>query len=200
MQNELLASQRSDDILDLCDRILRMKLELLLKHLKGDESFGKLTLFVSVIEFQKRGLVHAHIISFLDDATKFSLQVPTVIGNLILVEIPPATSPHLRELVLNHTIHAPCSDNTDSRCMREGRCSKNFPKPFRPDTASVEGDNYVSYRRRSREEENEFEVRTMKTYVSGIHKMAIDNSWIVPYSPDLFRKFCTHMNFELRIS
>ena len=50
-----------------------MKLKLLLKNLKEDEPFGKLTVFVSVIEFQNLELVHAHIISFLDYATKFSL-------------------------------------------------------------------------------------------------------------------------------
>ena len=73
-----------------------MKLKLRLKHLK-DEPSGKLNAFVSVIEFQKRGSVHAHIISFFDDATKFSLQDPTKIDNLISAEIPPVTSPHLRD-------------------------------------------------------------------------------------------------------
>ena len=165
IQNALLAGQKADDRPDLCDRVFRMKLKLLLEHLKEDEHFGKSAAFVSVIEFQKRGLVHAHIIVFLDIATKFSLQEPANIGYLISAEIPPATSPHLRELVLKHMIHAPCSDNPNSECMREGRCSKNFPKPFLSETASVEGDYYVSYRRRSPEEGGEFEIRTKKNYV-----------------------------------
>ena len=199
IQNALLLSQRADDRPDLCNRVFRMKLKLLLKHLKDDEPFGKLTAFVSVIYFEKRGLVHAHIISFLDDATKFSLQDPNKIDNLISAMIPRVTSPHLRELVLKHMIHASCSDNRNSRCMREGRCSKNFPKPFRSETASIEVDNYVSYMRRSPEEGGEFDVRNKESNASGIHKMAIDNSWLVPYSPDLLRKFRTHMNVELCI-
>ena len=58
----------------------------------------------------------------------------------------------------------------------------------------------MSYRRRSLEEGVEFEVRTKKSNASGIHKMAIDNSWVVPYSPDLLQKFRTHKNSELCIS
>ena len=153
--------------------------------MKEDEPFGKLNAFVSVIVFQNRGLVHAHIICSLDDSTKFSLQDPIKIDNRISAEIPPVTSPHILELVLKHMIHALSSDYSDSRCMREGRCSENFPKPFRSETASIEGDNYLSYISRSPEEGGEFEVRTKKSNATGIQKMAIDNSWVIPHSPDL---------------
>ena len=91
--------------------------------------------------------MHAHLITFLDNENKFSLQHPTTINNLILAEIAPVTCLHLRELALEHMIHAPCSGNADFRCRRDGRCSKTFPKPFRSEIASVEGDYYVSYRR-----------------------------------------------------
>ena len=177
-----------------------MKLKLLLNHFKEDEPFGKLAAFLPVIDFQKRGLVHAQIISFLDDVTLFSQQDPSKIDNLISVEIPLITSPHLREFVVKHMIHAPCSNHPDSRCMREGQYSKTLPKPFRSVTASIEGVNYVSYRRLSPEEGGESEVRTKKSNVSGICKVAIDNSKVVPYSLDLLRKFCTQMNVELCIS
>ena len=99
IQNVILASQRTDNRPDLCDLVFDLKIKILLKHLKQDESFGKLTAVVSVIEFQKLELVHAHIITFLDDTTTFSLQDPTNMDNLISAEIPPVTSPHLRELV-----------------------------------------------------------------------------------------------------
>ena len=84
--------------------------------------------------------------------------------------------------------------------MKEGKCSKTVPKPFRSDTDSIEGDNYESYTKRSAEEGGEFEVRTKKSNIFGIHKIAIDNSWVVPYSPDLPRRFCTYMHVELCIS
>ena len=58
----------------------------------------------------------------------------------------------------------------------------------------------MSYRRRSPEDRGELEVRTKKINASGIHKMATEDSWIVPYSPDLLRRFRTHMNVEHCIS
>ena len=128
-----------------------MKLILLLKYLKEDEPFGKLTAFVSVVEFQKRVLVYTHIISFLDGERKFSLQDSTKIDNLISAEIPLATSPLVRELVLKHMIQAPCSDNPETRYMREERCSKTFANQFSSEIVSTKGDNFVNYGRRSPE-------------------------------------------------
>ena len=177
-----------------------MKLKLLLKHLKDGRQFGPITAFVSAIEFEKRGLVHAHVIIFLDAVAKFSLQDPRNIDKLISAEIPPVISPHLRELVLKHMVHDPCNANPQPRCMREGRCSKNFPKPFRSETASVEGDYYVSYMRRSPENGGEWEGRIKKSKVTGTTKIILDNSWVVPHSPDLLRKFRTHMIVEHSIS
>ena len=109
IQNELLADERADNRPDLCDRVFSMKLKLLLKHLKDDRLFEPIIAFVRVIEFQKRGLVQAHAIIFLDAVAKFSLQVPSNIDNLISAEITPVTSPHLRELVLKHMVHDPCN-------------------------------------------------------------------------------------------
>ena len=83
--------------------------------------------------------------------------------------------------------------------MREGLCSQNIPNPIRSETASIGGDNYVSYRKRSTEEGGEFEKGTKKSNASGIHKIAIGNSRAAPYSPDLLRKFRTHMNVEFCI-
>ncbi len=47
-----------------------MKHKLLMAHLKEDEPFGKVIADVSVIEFQKRGLMHAQIILFLHEIPK----------------------------------------------------------------------------------------------------------------------------------
>ena len=58
----------------------------------------------------------------------------------------------------------------------------------------------MSLNRQSTEEGGEFEIQTKKSSVSGILKTAIDNPWVVPHSPDLLRKFRTHMNVELCIS
>ena len=54
IEDALLPNQRADDRPELCDRVFRMKLKLLLKYLKERKPFGKLAAFMSVIEFQKR--------------------------------------------------------------------------------------------------------------------------------------------------
>ena len=46
----------------------------------------------------------------------------------------------------------------------------------------------------------EFQDRTRKSKMKGATKIISDNSWVVPHSPDLLRKFRTHMNVELCIS
>ena len=175
IQNALLLDQMADDGPELCDRVFRMKLKLLLKHLKEQKPFGQITAFVSVIEFQKRGFVHTHIIIFLDQGARFSLQDPTIIDTLISAEIPPVTSPHLRELVLKHMIHDPCNANPTDRCISEERCSKNFPKPIRSETASVEGDYYVSYGGEALQR-GEFQDRARKIKVTGTTMIILDNS------------------------
>ena len=99
-----------------------------------------------------------------------------MINNLISAEIPPVNSPYIRKIMPKHMICALFSDNPDFTFMREGRCSKNFPNPFRSETAFSENDNSLSYRRRSTDKGGEFEVQTKKSDVSGILKIAIGNS------------------------
>ena len=119
IQNALLQYQRAYDRPELCDRVFRKKLKLPLKHLKEEEPFGKITEFVSVIEYHKQGLVHAHIIILLDQKAMFSQQDLTNIDRLISAEITPVTFPHLRELMLKHMMHDPCNANSADRCIRE---------------------------------------------------------------------------------
>ena len=187
-QNALFACQISDERLDLRDRIFCMKLKLLLKHLKENEPFGKLTAFVSVIEFRKLRLVDAHIFSFHDDPNNFTLQVQTKIDNLISAEIPPVTSPHLRELVLKYMIHATCSDDPNSRFMIEGRCSKTFQNHFVQRQLLMKVTTiWVTGRSRKEGGEFEFEVLTKKGNVSEIRNMAVDNLCVLPYSQICFK-------------
>ena len=76
------------------------------------------------------------------------MQEATNIDKETSAEVPSDTIPHLGELVPKHMIHCPCSENPTARCLREGRGSKKFPKPFGLETVSNEGDNYLSYRKK----------------------------------------------------
>ena len=68
IQENLLPHQCSND--RPVSRVFQMKLKELLKDLLERNVLGKVVAFVYTIEFQKRGLPHAHIILFLTDADK----------------------------------------------------------------------------------------------------------------------------------
>ncbi len=143
--------------------------------------------------------MYARIILFIDQDAKYSLQDPLQVDKLISGEIPPKLMPHIRCTVLKHMIHRPCDAHTSASCFRDGQCSKRFPKPFRSETGSVEGDYYVNYKRRSPKDGGEMEEVCVGKGVDA-SMLTLDNSCVVPYSPDLLRKFRTHLNVEFCIS
>ncbi len=200
IEDSLLPGQRATDRPDLCNRVFRIKHKLLMTNLKEDYPFGKTVADVSVIEFEKRGLVNAHIILFLQDESKNALENPQNVDRIISTEIPFESDPHLRFAVIKHLIHRPCTEDGKARCLRDVKCSKLFPKSFRKETGSIEGDYYISYRRRSPSQDGE--TATIRGVFPGkrMQFIDIDNSWLVPHSPELIRKFNCHMNAELCIS
>ena len=150
IEGALLAGQKSDDCADLGNRVFGMKWKLLMSYLKENQPFGRVIADVSVIEFQKRGLVHAHVILFLAQESKNALQDPQRVDEVISAEIPPEMDSTLREAVLKHMIHRPCDQDPGALYLRDGRCSRGFPKQFRNETSSGEGDYYISYKRRAK--------------------------------------------------
>jgi hypothetical protein len=97
------------------------------------------------VEWQKRGLPHAHILVWLIDKIR-----PEEIDRIISAEIPDASTDQLLfDIVIANMIHGPCGIlNRLSPCMADGKCTKSFPKNFTNDTiTSVDG--YPMYRRRS---------------------------------------------------
>ena len=82
---------------------------------------------IYTIEFQKRGLPHAHILLFLDKKDKPSDAAS--LDSIICAEIPDQDQePELYELVQSLMIHGPCgAANTNATCMHNKTCSKYFP-------------------------------------------------------------------------
>ena len=92
--------------------------------------------------------MHAHIILFLSKQSKVQFRSPSHVDEDISAEIPSKTDPTLREAVLLHMIHRPCNRISEVQCLRDGKCSKRFPKHFQAANGYKEGDYYVSYKRR----------------------------------------------------
>lgn len=102
---------------------------------------------IYTIEFQKRGLPHAHILIFLQRTSRI-LEVADI-DRIITAEIPnEETDPALYKVVSNFMVHGPCgAQRLSSPCMVGGKCSKYFPKKF-VNTTTIDPDGYPVYKRR----------------------------------------------------
>ena len=169
---------------DLVSRIFKAKLEELKADLFKKEVFGPVAAYVYVIEFQKRGLPHAHLLIILKAGTK--LISPQSFDKVVSAEIPdPEKRPNLYSLVAKHMMHGPCGPfNPKNACMNNGKCKSHYPKPFRSETENSE-DCYPKYRRRK-------DGRMIRA-----RGHDLDNRWVVPYNPFLLSKFDCHLNVEI---
>ena len=62
IQNELLPGQTPQDRPDLITRVFKLKKDQLMHDIVKGELFGKVVAHMYVIEWQKRGLPHCHIL------------------------------------------------------------------------------------------------------------------------------------------
>lgn len=120
-----------------------MKHEKLLKDIMQEGCLGKAIRYCYIKEFQKHGLPHTHLIVFLHPDAK--LHTPDELDKLLSAEIPdPDTDPELYELVMKYMIHTFCGpENPNTPCMKDGKCSKGFPKPF-CDQTTISDDSYAN--------------------------------------------------------
>lgn len=143
--------------------------------------------FASVIEFQKRGLPHAHILLKLK--TRDVMQNP---DQFVSAELPDqADHAQLYQCVTDHMIHGPCGAlKPNSPCMKDNTGSKEFPKRFTANT-TIPGDGFIQYQRRN----------DGRVFIKS--NVAVDNRWVVPYNPYLLEtlylliRFNCHMNVEI---
>ncbi|KAL0008393.1 hypothetical protein SO802_009895 [Lithocarpus litseifolius] len=175
--------QKIEDRPDVVARVFKIKLDQLLNDLKHGRHFGRVIAVVYTVEFQKRGLPHAHILLFLHSDDKH----PTAakIDKIILAEIPDLNKePLAYDAVKQYMVHGPCeSINSRASCMIENKCVKHFPKKFCFQT-TVDNDGFPIYRRRDN-----------GIYVER-NGVKLDNRYIVPHNIDLLVKFQAHINVE----
>ena len=157
----------------------------MLEDINKHEIFGKVISFISVIEFQKRGLPHAHILIILDPKDK--IRTTDDYDRVISAEIPDKEKhQYAYETVVKHHFHGPCGMkiNQNASCMENKSCSKNYPRNFQKNTTEDEN-GYPKYRRR---DNGSFVMK-------GKHRL--DNRWVVPYNLFLATKYDSHINVEI---
>jgi flagellar biosynthesis GTPase FlhF len=188
IKNNLLFKQPSSDRPELIARVFNEKLKLFKDDLLQKNVLGNVIGFIDVIEFQKRGLPHCHMLLILanEDKPRTTQDYDLIVS----AQLPdPQTHFEAWQTVSKHMIHGPCGDiNPNSPCMvlKDGvkQCSKRYPKQYSHQTSHNQN-GYPIYKR----PEN-------GRYVSiGDHN--IGNRWVVPYNLYFCTKFDAHINVEI---
>ena len=193
----LAFGQRAEQRPDIIARVFHVKLNHLLKDLKL--KFGTQVVCVHVIEFQKRGLPHAHIVVVLKEADRPRQGVD--IDKMSSAELPPmpsdddhsveaCTQRKVRELVLEHMVHNDCSGPEGRKCPCwddvKKQCGGNFPFEYAQQTTVGTERTRVSLRRRHG-----------PAWTATINGRRITNQWVVPYNAALLLKYECHLNVEV---
>ncbi|XP_017228417.2 uncharacterized protein LOC108203769 [Daucus carota subsp. sativus] len=133
---------------DLIARVFKIKLDALMADLTKNDVLGHVLAAIYTIEFQKRGLPHAHIVLWLAEPDK--LLSPEAIDAVISVEIPDKNAdPSAFEIVSQLMMYGPCGEaNPKCSCMMNGKCMKHYPRMFCNNT-TMDQNGYALYRRRN---------------------------------------------------
>ena len=203
VQQSLAYDQTPSDRPDVVARVFNAKLKALLDDL--DTMLGKVVAKVHVIEFQKRGLPHAHIVLILRETDK--PRNAEQINSLSSAELPPLPETddrsdaanvqrRLRSLVLEHMVHNDCSGPEGRKCPcydeTKNGCSASFPFDYCETTTMGDERQKARYRRRNG---NQWTATVPCRSTTRTRK--VTNQWIVPYNAALLMKYECHMNVEV---
>ena len=184
IQDALFDGQTASDCPDLVVWVFHAKLLSLIKDFKSG-IMGEINGFLYTIEFQKRGLPHAHIILFLKPHAK--LYTPNQIDSLMSTEFS-VDNPKLLDLIIKFMVHGPCGQyNPNAPCMDHNTCVRGFPKPFMEHT-TVTNDSYARTRC--------FNTGQTVEVVKQQSHYHLDNRWVVCHSKYLIWKYRCHINVE----
>lgn len=196
--DELLPGQEPWMRPGLINRVFQQKLKILMADLFETGVLGMAVAKIYVIEFQKRGLPHAHILIFLhpDDKARSGEQVDTFIS----AEVPdPDLNKELHELVKKHMIHTPCdqqdpaydSSKHHSCVNSRGECKKRFPFRFQEES-NIPPNTFAQVKRTPKEKGGHVFIWKK----SDGEEVEIDARWVVKYNPKLLLKYDCHLNVE----
>ncbi|XP_055371974.1 uncharacterized protein LOC129605962 [Condylostylus longicornis] len=155
--------------------------------IRSGKLFGSLISLQYVIEFQKRGLPHAHI--------AFRVAGGGPVNSCDIDAFVRATIPsekeaggRLRELVRQHMVHGPCGiDYLGCPCMDKEKkiCTKNYTKQLN-DVTHIDDKGMINYKR-----PNSGDLLTLS------NGKTVNNQWIVPYCPSVLLLMNCHCNLEI---
>ncbi|XP_075106762.1 uncharacterized protein LOC142179786 [Nicotiana tabacum] len=131
IKEHLISTDEAHNRPDLISRVFREKIEEFKKDILKRNIFGKVADFMYTVEFQKRGLPHAHFLIILTN--EYKLLTLEAYYNIISAEIPDEKAePDLYSVVLKHMMHGSCGNlNPTISCMKKkGYYKFKYPKSF----------------------------------------------------------------------
>jgi hypothetical protein len=189
IEDALLPGQSWTDRPDIVCRVFKLKLQEFMHDLRKGTFFKdkvgnpwKSKYTIHVIEFQKRGLPHAHILVRLEGDDADIPRRGVDVDRIIQAHMPPIIHGHragcdcdehrLRHLVQKNMCHE-CAKNV---CITEEdpRCKRRFPKATNVEETTSDESGYPLYKR-----------------------MSAEDAFVVPYNRVALLKYETHVNFEL---
>ncbi|XP_071052894.1 uncharacterized protein [Onthophagus taurus] len=131
IQNNLEYAQKYKD---LVARVFKTKLNEFIDDIVNKQLYGVVLNYMYPIEFQKRGLPHAHILVTIRPEDK--CEDVESIDKLISARLPNENEESgLHRIVAECYIHRPCGrNNPGASCMRDTACTKKYPKDFCEET------------------------------------------------------------------
>ena len=155
---------------------------------------GQIRAHSATIEWQKRGLTHAHILIIIKEGSK--PRTREEIDGVVHSEIPDKEkNPLLHSVITSNNIHG--HSTAYSVLARRGMdktttAPKDFPKLL-PNSIILGNNSFPEYRWRTPNS-----VGNTHTIKKGSkQEQTIDNRWLVPYNPFLSVRHQAHINVEV---
>ncbi len=184
IKRALPLGQQPQDRLDLATRVCKIKLKELINDIHKNHILGRTIAGIYVVEFQKRGLLHAHIlIFFTEDCRPHTVED---VDCMISAELPNSETNKLaHQMVARCMMHGPCGATVpNAPNMEEGKCKKQYPHKFQFETV-MDVNGYPIYRHRD------------MGHTILVHGSELDNRWVVPHNVYLSTKYDAHINVEV---
>ncbi|CAM9250899.1 unnamed protein product, partial [Laminaria digitata] len=199
IQDNLLPGQCALDRSDLCNRVFKIKLKSLMHDLTHN-LFGIAQYFLSVTEFQKRGLVQGHLVIKFEG---LSPEARHELDTWIWMTLPDESiaGGKLCEKVIKYMINQKCGEfNPNAACMttcsktKRKFCSKHCPQAFAYTLSTKTSSGRAEYRRIDNGDKATIKQRNGNgEYVEN----DVDNRYVVPYNTWLLMKYDCHSCVDL---
>ncbi len=110
--------------------MFKIKLKELINDIHKKHILRHVIVGIDVIEFQKRGLPHAHIFIFFTE--NYKPHMVEDVDRMISAELPNSETNRLaHETIARCMMHGPCGATfPNAPCMEESKCKRQYPRKF----------------------------------------------------------------------